>query len=112
VTTQETELKPTGVIILSVLLAGISSAALTLALRQPTRTSSASAPVIRTIEAGRDAQGCDADEELLNAYCYSNPPNSLSASTVSFRKGADGKMSLSCFTGGSNMRIVCMKTTR
>ena len=47
---------------------------------------------IRIIEAGSDSSGCDAGEELLGAYCYSTPPGSVSASGVSFRKDATGKM--------------------
>jgi hypothetical protein len=67
---------------------------------------------IRIIEAGSDSSGCDAGEELLGAYCYSTPPGSISASGVSFRKDAAGKMSLTCLTGGRQMRVFCMKPAK
>ena len=70
----------------------------------------AAAPQLRIIERGRDgAAACDANEELVGAYCYSSPPNSMSASGVAFRLNSSGNMSLTCLTGGSQMRVVCVK---
>jgi hypothetical protein len=95
--------------------AGVAAAVILATAKAPvssTPSVAAATPGIRIIEAGRDAQGCDAGEELLGAYCVSSPPNGISASTVAFRKTGEGTMSLSCFTGGSQMRIVCMRSAK
>ena len=57
---------------------------------------------------GRKAT-CEADETILNAYCYVKPEGSVSASSVVFFEEADGSFSAECLSGGKNIRIFCVR---
>ena len=56
---------------------------------------------------GGDSARCEAGETLLNAYCFSDPGRSISASGVALQAGDDGVITATCLTGGSNLRLFC-----
>lgn len=61
------------------------------------------------IEQAQQRVSCRPDETMVNAYCFSDPGGSVSASTVHYAVGADGNTLASCLTGGRNIRAFCAK---
>jgi len=61
------------------------------------------------IEQAQQRVSCRPDETMVNAYCFSDPGGSVSASTVHYAVGPDGSTLASCLTGGRNIRAFCAK---
>ena len=58
--------------------------------------------------AGGDAS-CDEGETLVSAYCFADPGRSISASGPAIQADADGRLTVTCLTGGNNLRLFCQK---
>ena len=63
----------------------------------------------RVVEAVGEWAHCDADEDLLTAYCFENPHDSLSVSGPALQRDSKGVMYGICLTGGKNLRLFCVK---
>jgi hypothetical protein len=63
---------------------------------------------LRIVEGENMAASCAAGETLVNAFCYSLPGATPSASGVSFRETEPGTITAACLSGGRKIRLVCM----
>lgn len=63
----------------------------------------------RVLDTTEAKASCDQGELLLSAYCFSNVGRSVSASGPALQQDSEGRLVVSCLTGGPNLRLICAK---
>jgi hypothetical protein len=73
----------------------------------PPASQAPAAASYRIVDAKDANASCEANEVLVSAYCYEDAGDGVSASGPAIRADAGGKLTVSCLTGGPNLRLFC-----
>jgi hypothetical protein len=63
---------------------------------------------LRIVDSVDTNSSCNADENLLSAYCFSDAGRSVSSSGPALQAD-EGRIIASCLTGGPHLRLFCVK---
>ncbi len=63
---------------------------------------------LRIVDSDDMNSSCNADENLLSAYCFSDAGRSVSSSGPALQDN-EGRIIASCLSGGPHLRLVCVK---